>query len=217
MRGWLWALAMAVGSIPALAQDAGPTGIRLAQATDGVGRSAVVTLDRDRLFEDSLMGRAVLARIERESNDLIAENRRLEAALEEEERGLTERRATLSPADFQTLAREFDTRVEELRVAQEAKSRALTRSGDLQQQQFFSAAVPVLAGLMQDLGAVAIIDRSAVILSFDRIDITAQAIARLDAELGDGSSLAPVDDAATPEASPGGALPQPFGPAPDQP
>jgi Skp family chaperone for outer membrane proteins len=185
-----------------------------------------VTLDRDRLFEESMMGRAVLARIERESNDLIAENRRLEAALEAEERSLTDRRAALAPADFQVLAREFDTRVEELRVAQEAKGRALTRSGDLQQQQFFSAAVPVLVGLMQDLGAVAIIDRSAVILSFDRIDITLQAIARLDGELGDGSALAPLVDGAAPDAapdvapdvapdaSPGGALPQPFGPQP---
>ena len=163
------------------------------------------------------MGRAVLARIERESNDLIAENRRLEAALEAEERSLTDRRPGLPAADFQTLAREFDTRVEELRVAQEAKSRALTRSGEAQQQQFFAAAVPVLAGLMQDLGAVAIIDRSAVILSFDRIDITAQAIARLDAELGDGSGLAPLDRGTAPGATPGGAAPQPFGPQPAQP
>ncbi|MFN4153284.1 MAG: OmpH family outer membrane protein [Paracoccaceae bacterium] len=165
-------------------------------------QSAVVTLDRNRLFEETLMGQAILDRIDAASSDLIAENRRLEAALEAEERLLTERRATLPTEAFRELAREFDTRVEELRVAQEAKSRALTRTRDAEQQRFFEASVPVLAELMQDLGAVAIIDRSAVILSFDRIDITAQAIARLDAGLGDGGALIAEPDAADAEAPP---------------
>ncbi|NEX45103.1 OmpH family outer membrane protein [Pseudotabrizicola algicola] len=175
--------------------------------------SSVVTLDRVRLFEDSLMGEAILARIEAASNDLVAENRRLEAALEAEERDLTARRAILPNDAFRELARDFDTKVEELRVAQEVKSRALTRMRDSEQQRFYEAAVPVLAELMQDLGAVAIIDRSAVILSFDRIDITAQAIARLDSELGDGSNLPPVpqdsEDGAGDGAEPLPALPQP--------
>lgn len=154
-------------------------------------QSAVVTLDRNRLFEETRLGQSILARIDTASNDLIAENRRLEAALEAEERLLTERRATLPTAQFRELAQEFDSRVEELRVTQEAKSRALARQRDTEQQRFLESSAPVLADLMQDLGAVAIIDRSVVVLSFDRFDITAQAIARLDAELGDGSDLVP--------------------------
>ncbi|MDZ7576268.1 MAG: OmpH family outer membrane protein [Pseudotabrizicola sp.] len=181
-------------------------------AQDGMIPSAVVTLDRIRLFEDSLVGRAILQQVEAASADLIAENRRLEAALEAEERALTERRANLPTDEFRELAREFDTRVEELRVAQEAKSRALTRARDAEQQRFFEAAVPVLAELMQDLGAVAIIDRSAVILSFDRIDITDQAIARLDAELGQDVLLEPVPE---PESGPeSGPADDPASPAP---
>ena len=182
----LWSMlriAVLLGTaLPAIAQvpsDPVPVPVESVQ-------SAVVTLDRNRLFEETRMGRAILARIETASNDLIAENRRLEAALEAEERALTARRAALPMEEFRELAREFDTRVEELRVAQEAKSRALTRTRDEEQQRFFETAIPVLAALMQDLGAVAIIDRSAVILSFDRIDITAQAIARLDSAIDDG-------------------------------
>mgnify|MGYP005852084013 CR=1 FL=1 len=183
------ALAVSALAAPAVAQDglvqeAAP--IVTAMVPEVVPQSAVVTLDRTALFEESQMGRAILMQVELASADLIAENRRLEAALEAEERALTERRVALPAAEFRELAREFDTRVEELRVAQEAKSRSLTRTRDAEQQRFFERAVPVLAELMQDLGAVAIIDRSAVILSFDRIDITAQAIARLDADLGTG-------------------------------
>lgn len=184
VRSALMAAALAVAT-PLAAQVTTPA------PTDGPSGtfSSVVMLDRERLFEDSQMGRAILARIEAASAELIAENRRLEAALEAEERSLTDQRAALPPEQFRTLARDFDTKVEDLRVAQEVKSRSVTRMRDTEQQRFFELAVPVLGALMQDLGAVAIIDRSAVILSFDRIDITDQAIARLDAELGDGAAL----------------------------
>ncbi|TGD45222.1 OmpH family outer membrane protein [Pseudotabrizicola sediminis] len=198
---------------PGMAQTEAP---EQAQEQMPAMQSAVVTLDRTRLFEETLMGQAIQARIDAASNDLIAENRRLEAALEAEERLLTERRANLPPASFRDLAREFDTRVEDLRVAQEAKSRALTRMRDAEQQRFFfEAAAPVLAELMQDLGAVAIIDRSVVILSFDRIDITEQAIARLDARLGDGAEVLAAPEP-QPEGPPGDptAAPRPDAPQP---
>ena len=197
VRGAVLASGVALAA-PLCAQDA--AGPRV--SPDLGAFSSVVTLDRERLFEETRMGQAILARIEAASNDLIAENRRLESALEAEERYLTERRATLPPAEFRDLAREFDTKVEELRVAQEVKSRSLTRTRDTEQQRFFELAVPVLAEVMQDLGAVAIIDRSAVIMSFDRIDITARAIARLDSELGDGAELPPAplaEDAPAPQ------------------
>ena len=42
---------------------------------------------------------------------------------------------------------------------------------------------------MSDLGAVAIIDRGALIISLERFDITDEAIARIDQVLGDGSTL----------------------------
>ncbi|MDO9638768.1 MAG: OmpH family outer membrane protein [Pseudotabrizicola sp.] len=182
---------------PTMAQTEAP-----AEAPAPAMQSAVVTLDRGRLFEDTLMGQAIQARIEAASADLIAENRRLEAALEAEERALTQRRATLPVDQFRIIAREFDKRVEELRVAQESKSRSVTRARDIEQQRFFEAAIPVLAELMQDLGAVAIIDRSAVILSFDRIDITEQAIARLDARLGDGTAVLTGPEAEPPASPP---------------
>lgn len=167
------------------AQEA-PSGQVGAQEALAVLRAPVVTLDRDLLFEGSLMGKAILQRLEQASNDLIAENRRLEQALEQEERDLTERRKTLPAEEFRALATEFDKRVEELRAAQDAKSRAITRQRDLDQQFFFEAAVPILGRLMTEVEAVAIIDRSAIILTFDRLDITSLAIERLDEELGEG-------------------------------
>lgn len=167
-------------------------------------RSPVVTLDRDRFFADSMMGKAMQAQIEEASAALIAENRRLEAALEAEERALTDRRPTMPAEEFRAVAAEFDTRVEELRTAQDAKSRALSRQMEQNRQKFFDAALPVLGGLMLDIKAVAILDRSAVILTFDQLDVTDLAIARMDRELGTGADAAeppPAETAPPPEAT----------------
>lgn len=179
------------------------------RSATGTLRAPLVTLDRERLFAESRLGKAALARYDEASAALIAENRRLEAALEEEERALTARRTSLAPEEFRKLADEFDRKVEDLRTAQDSKSRALTRRRDEDRQAFFEAAVPVLGGLMVDLEAVAIIERSAIILTFDQLDVTDLAIRRLDAVLGDGTAPAgttgPVPDsetAAPPEADP---------------
>lgn len=181
----VWVLAVAPR--PAIAQEA---------EGQSVPRAPILTLDQERLFTDSLFGKAVLARHQSELDALLAENRRIEAALEAEELDLTERRATLPPADFQTLATAFDAKAEDIRAAQNAKDRAISQRLEAERQRFFQAAAPVLADILREAGAMAIIDKRAVILSFDAIDMTPGAVARLDATLGDGS--APPDVPADP-------------------
>ncbi len=160
----------------------------------------VLVLRQDDLFEQSAFGQASTARIEAANSALLAENREIEAALEAEERDLTERRASLPPAEFQALSEAFNAKVEGIRSAQDAKSRDIARTRDEDRQRFLQAAVPVLATIMQEEGAQAILDEQAVVLSFDRIDITSKAIARIDAEIGDGSTMEP--GAMSPEAAP---------------
>lgn len=209
MNGAVAALILAVLAGPAMAQ----------QQTLGPSGSAVVTLDQDRLFAESMFGRAVTARSDAEAQALAAENRKIEAALEAEERDLTLRRKSLPVTDFRTLADAFDVKAEELRTAQTAKSRALGRRLEEERKLFFEAALPILGALMTERGAVAILSRDAIVLSFDRIDITESAIVRLDAELGDGSKPAtpptPAPDTPVPPAPDAPLAPAPAIPAPD--
>ena len=149
----------------------------------GAQRSPILTLDQNRLYADSRFGQQMLAQIEDELRTLQAENRRIEADLEAEERALTERRASLPPEEFRALAEAFDEKVKGIRSARDAKARDLTARRDAQQKRFLDTAVPILAQIMQELSADAIVDRSVVILSFDRIDITDLAISRIDAAL----------------------------------
>lgn len=173
-------------ALPAVAQD-GP-------ALE-VPRAPILMVDRERLLVETMFGQAVEARFQASSKQLIDENLRLEQALESEERDLTDRRATLPAEEFQKLAAEFDAKTEAIRAAQDAKSRALTNQREQDRQRFLQAAVPVLGDLMQESGAVAIFDKGIVILSLRGVDITDEAIARIDTVLGDGTNLPPPETA----------------------
>ena len=94
----------------------------------------ILMIDRNRLLAETLFGKTVEAEFEAASKALIAENLRLEAALEEEERELTDRRASLPPEEFQALAAEFDRKTEEIRAAQDAKSRFITTEREEKRQ-----------------------------------------------------------------------------------
>jgi Skp family chaperone for outer membrane proteins len=174
MRKQLWVLTlgafMSLGIGPLQAQTTEPA------------LSSVVTLDLERLFRESAFGRGVLAEIEARQLAQLEENRLLKQSLEAEERDLTSRRAGMTAAAFAPLATAFDQKAEGVRKAQAEKERALGEAANRERQRFFDAATPVLRALMRDRGAQAIIDGRVIILDPSGIDITAEAVVRMDAE-----------------------------------
>jgi Skp family chaperone for outer membrane proteins len=60
---------------------------------------------------------------------------------------------------------------------------ALTQNRDVERRAFFRAVAPVLGEILGEKGAAAILDKSTVVLSLTAIDITDEAIARIDAVL----------------------------------
>lgn len=162
-------------------------------------QSPVLTVDQEALFENSAFGKRLQADFDRDSAALAAENRQIEAELEAEELRLTEERPDMDPAAFREKAAAFDAKVVEIRRTQDQKARELTRAPEEARQRFFRAALPVLTAVVRERGGLVILDSRAVILAADAIDITDEAIRRLDAELGDGSAV-PADPAPRPEA-----------------
>ncbi|WP_170508523.1 OmpH family outer membrane protein [Ruegeria arenilitoris] len=155
----------------------------------GVPQSGVLTISSDRIFTESAFGRRVFDEIEAESAALAAENERIVAELSREEKELTQKREVLSPEEFRPLAEAFDRKVQSHREGQRAKLDALARRSDEARNQFFELAQPVLIDLLRETGASLIIERSNVFLSSDASDVTAIAIRRIDAAIGDGSQL----------------------------
>lgn len=141
--------------------------------------AVILTLDQERVYRDSVAGQAIEAAIAAENDALATENRKIDAALGAEEQDLTTRRPELSPTEFQALAEAFNLRVEGLRNAQQSKAKALERKREAERQKFFQALVPVLGAIMRDAGAFVILNNSAVLVSFDQIDVTAEAIGRM--------------------------------------
>ncbi len=178
MRRLAFALAVALvtGPLPAVAQ------------TNRIEvPSPILTVDQERLFTDSAWGRRVQAELAAQSRDLNAENRAIEDELVAEEQALTDLRATISAEEFRDRAAAFNEKVVGLRDAQDSKSRELAAQRDAERQRFFSSIVDILAKVVSERGAVAILDQRAIVLSVSAVDITDEAIARIDVTLTDGS------------------------------
>ncbi|KIC19276.1 outer membrane chaperone Skp [Leisingera sp. ANG1] len=174
------------GTAPVRAQEtAGSSG---AEFQLGLPQSGILTIQPDRLFSESAFGKRVEREIEAEGAVLTAENRRIEAELRKEELDLTERRSEMEPEAFRALADAFDEKVQETRRRQDQKLREITQMGEDARREFIKASLPVLQQIMREAGAGAILDHSSVFLSADAADITALAIARIDAVLGDGAA-----------------------------
>jgi Skp family chaperone for outer membrane proteins len=155
----------------------------------GVVRSPVLTIDADQLFSESRFGQRLTDDIQARSEALAAENRAIARDLEAEEQVLTRRRAEMSPEEFRAEAEAFDTRVQGIRQEQDAKERALGAQVQAAEEAFLTAVRPVLGQLMAERGAAVVLDRRSVVLSVGAVDITEVAVARIDAEMGEGMSL----------------------------
>ena len=184
------ALAASLGGAAILAAPAG------AQWREGQGPELpaaaainVLTLDQERLFQESDFGRQTMADYDRQAAALAGENRRKENELEGEERALTQRRGLLAPEEFAKLAQAFDARVVEIRVVQDAKTQELARWLDQRRALFFSQVLPVLTDVLAEKGAVAILQSDAVLIALNAADVTPLAIER-----ANESILVPKDD-----------------------
>ena len=176
--------------IPALSFLTGPG---FSQQTNApvartVVQSPILTIDSDRVFNESAFGLRVAAELEAKGAELSAENRKIESDLEVEEEHLTVQRKVLTAEAFRELADAFDEKVQQTRREQAAKGRALNDLVDQEREVFLNAAGPVLEELMRDTGAAVILERRSVFVSANAIDITNEAIARLDASVGSGEN-----------------------------
>ena len=142
-------------------------------------QSPILVIDQDRLFAETRLGAQAQADLEARAEDLTNENQRIEAELIARERELTELRPDTPADEFRVLADEFDARVERIRAEQDEKARELNRARDEARQAFFQNVAGIISEIVREKGAVLVIDRRDVFLSADRIDITDEAIVRV--------------------------------------
>lgn len=211
-HGWRQLAVLACLALPsvALAQDMPEEGAEIAPAetaelpnrTIPADDSAdmqeeaapVLTVDQDRLYNETAWGKRAEAELEAESDKIAIENERLVQQLSEEEAELTELREKLDPSEFRKRAEAFDARATEIRRERAQVLQRLTARAEADRQAFFDAAFPIIGEVMQRRDAVAVLDHRTVLLSLETIDITAELIAELDERIGEGPPLAEIDD-----------------------
>ncbi len=172
----------------------------------------VLTIERERLFTETMFGKSLSSEIAERGRRLSAENRRIEKELADEEGELTDLRETLAAEEFRELADAFDVKVTTARSQQDTKARELSQLSEVAERRFLFTIAPIIERLMSEKGASVILDRRAVFVSADSSDITQDAITRIDTALGQGMPLtellapavpaqdaAPEDETAAPE------------------
>ncbi len=87
----------------------------------------------------------------------------------------------MDPVEFRALADAFDVKVQQFRGTQDAKVRALGQASESAKNRFFEFVLPVLEGIMRERGAVIVFERESAILSISTIDVTAEAVAKINA------------------------------------
>jgi Skp family chaperone for outer membrane proteins len=151
----------------------------------------LLILDQERFFLESSFGKASVVRERAASEALEQENKRIEGELAAEEQALTTLRKTLSAEEFSARADAFDAKVERIRTEQDAKFRLLADAREKDRKDFLQVAVPVLGELLSEKQAVAILDKDMIILSLSAIEVTDEAIAKVDAALADPAPAEP--------------------------
>jgi Skp family chaperone for outer membrane proteins len=151
------------------------------------GTTGFLVIDQDLLFTRSAFGQRAIAQAEAATEELVQENTEIEDSLIAEEQALTDQRPNLSAEDFRRLADDFDEKVQRIRAEQSGKNDEIAEIINVARRDFFQAVIPVLAELMRENRALAILDKRTVLLSANLIDVTDRAITRIDERLGDGT------------------------------
>ncbi|MFQ6547903.1 OmpH family outer membrane protein [Aestuariibius sp. 2305UL40-4] len=160
-----------------------------AGSAQDTAQSPVLVFDFDRMLFDSAFGQRVAGELRAAGDALVAENEAAEEALLAEEEALSRRRDEISAEEFAALASDFDARVQQIRLEQDVKEAQLEQMLREWRQLFQRAANPVLSAILEERGAAILLEQRSTYLAANTVDITDEAIARIDAEIGGGEAL----------------------------
>jgi len=147
----------------------------------------VLVIDMNRVRFESRAGteiREASAALRQEIRGLIQVRER---SIREEERKLAAERDDLSAEDFRERVQAFEQQVFDQRKFAEDESRRLQSLIARAQAQLTRATQRVLADVMRESGAELMLDKSQIVLTIEKLEVTAEVIKRLDQRLPAGS------------------------------
>lgn len=162
--------------------------------------SSVLTVDLEKIARESDYGQRVNGLYQAEILTLQSEAKQVEAGLIAEEQELVAQRDIVSPEQFKELSQAFDRKVVAIREDQNSKQSELQAKQRDDQRNLLRLIAPILYEIVSARGASVLIDRRNIVLDLSSVDITDEAIAKMNETLGDGSTpiQGVIDDQETP-------------------
>jgi len=175
---FLKAMALAAGlalaaQAPSYAQQAGP----------------IVVMDYERVVGTTVAGRDIEAKLRAIHDQMQGELQPENSAIQTEAQSIQQASQGQSPdqlqrnSGLQQRAQALQARIDAQRNQQLTRSRDLEYTRQQALLEFGRLAQPIVREVMNNRRAVAVVDRSAVQLMADSVDVTADIISRLDAQV----------------------------------
>lgn len=187
-RAFMFLAALAIAP-PVLAQDA----VAPDQTIQLIPQ--ILTIDSDALYRETAFGKKLEADWLVEASVFSGENTEIVAQFSAEEDALTQNRATMDPQEFREAAAAFDVRVQKIRAERDAGEEALRQRRVGLRGTFMERIRPIVGEIMFERGALAVMEGANIFAARSSIDITQEAIARIDAKIGDGTVVDATPDA----------------------
>ncbi|MBX2854010.1 MAG: OmpH family outer membrane protein [Rhodobacteraceae bacterium] len=143
--------------------------------------SGVLIVSMDRILRESAAGGSVQEQAESLRERLRASLDDRRKKLRDEERELAKLRDTMERDAFDERVADFEAQVRELRRDEQGDSGRLQRAVGLARAQLREQLAGILVQLMTERGAGVMIDKKQVLVSANGLDVTDEAIKRLDA------------------------------------
>ena len=143
----------------------------------------VLIVDMQRIKTESAAGRDMLSKSAEIREIIRSELSEREEVLRLEEQKLAQERSSLEPQEFRDRVRAFETKVFETREFAEAENRRLQALLSKASALLRDQATTVLTVIMRERGAGVLLDATQIVLSIDNLDITNEAIERLNVTL----------------------------------
>lgn len=138
----------------------------------GAQGAPVVVVDLDRAVRESAAAADLREREVAARRALQTEFDAVTAALELREGEMVELRRNMEPEAFDVLVKEFDARVRDARRGAQEQGAALQARFGAAQSALLERIRPIVGALMRERGAVAVLERKAVVVAEQSLDVT---------------------------------------------
>lgn len=168
-------LAMAAAPPPLQAQQAG--------AAKPVLAPVILIVDLQQMLQDSKAAKGVQAVLNQQYGSYSKEVAQREDELRKQREELERQRTVLAPEVFNTRANELQQRYDALGKEVQGRRQALQQSLNESMGKVKNAALEIIADIVKERKANLVIEKQAMVFEAEDLDITAEAIKRLDQKL----------------------------------